>query len=49
MFSWIVPGKMVGCWETIEINERRVGVCRRQMSMPPREIAGRLLVDGGDS
>lgn len=49
MFSWIVPGKMVGCWETIEINERRVGVCRRRTSMPPREIAGRLLVDGGDS
>lgn len=49
MFSWIVRGKMVGCWETMEIRERRVGVCRWRMSTPPREIAGRLLVDGGDS
>lgn len=49
MFSWMVPGRMVGCWETIEISERRVGVCRRRMSTPPREIAGRLLLDGGDS
>lgn len=36
MFAWIVPGKIVGCWETMEILERRVGVCRCLISIPPR-------------
>lgn len=49
MFAWMVPGKIVGCWDTIDIMDRSVGVCRFRMSTPPREIVGAPYLDNGAS
>lgn len=49
MLSATVPGKMDGRWETMEIRERRVGVCMRWMSIPLRDIGGILSWEVGAS
>lgn len=49
MLAWIVPGNIVGCWETMEILERSVGVCSLRISIPPREMVVSSVFDSGAS